>query len=207
MPAAVPQPVRQTLWHLHQRGLDTATIAARLHLAPRTVQRLRRDFGRAQQPRPAGYRPGPGRPTATTASLRQLLVHWRQEHPHWGAPYLRLRLQAAFPDLPWPSSRTLQRWLAAAQLPPAQAGRPPATQYQRAGQPHQTWQLDATDQMSLADGSGVSWLRLVDEASGAFLRTVVFPLATLWPGSRPGRPAGPAADVYPVGSAADVASG
>jgi hypothetical protein len=35
--------------------------------------------------------------------------------------------------------------------------------------------MDAAEQMRIAGGQGVSWLRLVDECSGAFLATTVFP--------------------------------
>ena len=44
----------------------------------------------------------------------------------------------------------------------------------RADQPHQVWQMDATEQIPLRSGQRVSWLRLVDEASGAALFSQVF---------------------------------
>ena len=37
----------------------------------------------------------------------------------------------------------------------------------RARTPHHTWQMDASEHLALADGSEVSWLRVVDEATGA----------------------------------------
>jgi hypothetical protein len=41
--------------------------------------------------------------------------------------------------------------------------------------PHGRWQLDATEQIALADGSRVSWLAASEEATGAMLGAVVSP--------------------------------
>ena len=55
---------------------------------------------------------------------------------------------------------------------PARLGSGPtrsaAGQYwQRAEHPHDTWEVDAADQKRLANGRMISWLRVVDECSGA----------------------------------------
>lgn len=57
--------------------------------------------------------------------------------------------------------------------PPSPRRAPPRP---RATVPHQIWQLDAKEQVRLADGSRVCWLLATDEASGATLEPEVFPL-------------------------------
>ena len=57
-------------------------------------------------------------------------------------------------------------------------------QADRAAVPHDTWQMDASEQLRLGSGQGISWLRLVDEYSGAFLGTTVFPPLPLGPRQR-----------------------
>lgn len=40
---------------------------------------------------------------------------------------------------------------------------------------HETWQVDAKENMQLANGKNVCWLSVVDEKSGAIIGTIVFP--------------------------------
>src|SRR5262249_5578309 len=101
----------------------------------------------------------------------------RQQHPRWGATLIRLCLEDLPPDQldePVPSDSTIRRWLQESGLNPCPAGRK-ADPRPRCCVPHEAWQVDAADQMRLLDGTMASWLRLVDECSGAVLQTVVFP--------------------------------
>ena len=77
-----------------------------------------------------------------------------------------------------PSERTLQRWFVRADLSPAPAGRPPRVDLDRATSPHEIWQMDAKEHIRLSNNDDVSWLRLIDECSGAVLWTAVFPPGT-----------------------------
>ena len=69
----------------------------------------------------------------------------------------------------------MQRWFHQAGLGPAPKGRRPALNPPRARQPHDVWQVDAKERILLQSGQRVSWLRIVDECSGAVLWTVVCP--------------------------------
>src|SRR6185369_3390478 len=109
----------------------------------------------------------------------------RRDHPTWGAGLIRVILRRRFPRSTPPSVRTLQRWLRRAKLNPVPPGRRPAGQPARAEQPHDVWQVDAAELVRLKSGQPVSWLRIVDECSGAVLQTAVFPPRALAP-----RPAG-----------------
>src|SRR5437763_1765721 len=82
---------------------------------------------------------------------------------------------------------------------------PAATRRGRAGRPHQTWQIDAAELIPLRDRRLVCWLRIVDEATGAVLKTAVFPPRTLDPGRSPGHAGGPAGGVHALGPPRAVA--
>jgi Homeodomain-like domain len=206
MPTPLPLPLRQLIVHRAQQGQDVATIAHALHVPARTVRHLLQRFGRqADQLRPA-YRPGPGRP-APQQPVYDLALALRQQHPTWGAGYIRVRLGQAYAASALPSERALQRWFRQQQRPPAPPGRRPPTEATRAQRPHERWQMDAVEQLRLGSGQGVSWLRLVDECSGAFLGTTVFPPLPL--GARPGdrRPGAVAARFWLLGPAGRPARG
>ena len=90
-----------------------------------------------------------------------------------------IRLELSDDSNALPSARTIRRHLHQAGLQPAPAGRPPVMtpRLSRASEPHQGWQIDACEGLSLRTGKRVSWLRVVDECSGAYLQTVIFPQA------------------------------
>src|SRR5262249_2837331 len=129
----------------------------------------------------------------------------RQQHPRWGAGFIRVVLGEHHPGAPLPAVQTVRRWLALAGLAPARPGRPP-TAYRRADQVHAAWQGDAADPMPLADGRLVSGLRLVEECSGAVLQTAVFSLR-LQPGRGRGRAGLPAGRLRLLGPAGGAAPG
>jgi len=181
MPAPLPLPVRRLILRRADRGQTAATIAQALHLCPRTVRQLLQRFQQQRQPLQPAYRPGPGHPSDQDHPLYAVALALRQQHPSWGAGYIRVRLADTYAPDPVPSERTLQRWFRRQQQSPAVAGRRPSTQADRATAPHETWQMDAVEQLRLASGQGVCWLRLVDEYSGAFLGTTVFPPLSLGP--------------------------
>jgi transposase len=115
---------------------------------------------------------------ATDPELVQQLLRTRRDHPRWGSEMIRLELEEHCDSVP--SARTLRRHLHQAGLQPAPAGRLPVAarpRVPRATCPHQGWQTDASEELRLRSRQQVCWLRLVDECSGAFLQTVVFPFA------------------------------
>ena len=176
-PPPTPQPLRQRLWLLAEQGLSALALAASLALPPRTVYRLLALFRQARGPTPPRYDRCGRPPDAAFAACRAQVLAWRRDHPAWGAGRLLAQLRQADPGQPLPSVRTLRRWLAE----DAPAPRPPrrqATAAPRATRPHQIWQMDASEQKSLRSGQKVSWLRLVDEASGAVLFSRVFAQAS-----------------------------
>jgi transposase len=176
---ALAADVRQQIVEQRLAGASLGAIAEALALSPETVRtrwRRYRDRGAAGllPDYAACGRPGPRYPPPLSATALDL----RQTHPGWGAGLIRLALADRFPGQPLPHEATLRRWFRQAGLTrPPQSPRPPDPP--RATQPHQRWHLDASEQVRLVDGSRVSWLAASDEATGALLGAVVFPLRPL----------------------------
>jgi transposase-like protein len=186
MPAAVPLPIRRAILRRLERGDSVAEVAAAFGLAPRTVRGIR-------QRGEARLEPAPPRPPALDPSAHPAYapaLHLRREHPGWGAGLIRVMLRRQG-LAPLPATRTLQRWFSKAGLGPAPPGRRPEARRRRATRPHGTWQVDAAEDIPLADGSRVCWLRIVDEFTGAVLLTAVFPPRAVECGPAGGDPAGP----------------
>lgn len=93
-----------------------------------------------------------------------------------GAGYVFSVLREAHCDQRIPTSRTIQRRWAASGNPRA-PGRPRQASNTWTEEVHHTWQIDGKEQMTLADGSQVSWVNIADEASSTALHTEVFPPA------------------------------
>jgi transposase len=176
MPRPVPIPIRRKLFQRAQQGESTASLAAAFGLPPRTVRHL---LQRLRQRGPDGLRPDyhPPRhlPQAYSAEVRQVALALRRDHPSWGAVLIWVALREGHPERSWPSPSTLRRWFHEAGLGPAPSPRRPRRRADRATVPHQTWQIDASERIALADGTQVCWLRVVDEATGAVLGTTIFP--------------------------------
>jgi transposase len=195
-------PVRQAIWQRHQRGQDVITIAHALDLTPRTVRHLVRRFQlRGDCALAPSYRHGSAISSDFGDEVRQEALALCQQHPTWGAGLIRIMLRRQQAEA-LPSERTLQRWFQEAGLGPAPAGRRPVPNPQRAQVPHEVWQMDAKERVKLKSGAQVSWLRIVDEGSGAVLWTAVFPPRELGAGTAPGRASGVAARFSAVGAAA-----
>src|SRR5262249_14137077 len=160
-----PSAVRQAVRRLFAQGLAPADIARSLDLPASTVRLWLRRF---RQHGDAALRPAYascGRHQSLRPSpLLPLVLQLHAEPPRWGAGRLRVEWAALRPAPPLPTPRTLQRWLRRHHVAPARPGRP--AKDPRSRQVHDVWQVDAVEQLPLATGQQVSWLRLADEASG-----------------------------------------
>ena len=187
MPAAIPTPLRHRIWQCARAGQKAAAIAQALQLSVRTVRNLLQRLEEHGTAALADQYAHCGRPaTQQLPPLVQEGLDLHADHPTWGAGLVRVFLRRRHPHEALPSERTLQRWFQRRRLPTAPPGRRPLAETERAHFPHAIWQMDAADQVRLQTGHNICWLRLVDECSGAFLRTVVFPPELL--GACPGRP-------------------
>ena len=205
MARAIPVAVRQALVRGFRKGERIAILARKFQVAERTVRQLVRRFQDPDKVAPAYERCG--RPKAKPSGVIREAVQLRQQHPRWGAGLIRVLLQEKVACRTVPCTRTLQRWLRRLRETPAPSGRRPVHESQRARRPHETWQMDAVEQKRLRSGQQISWLRLVDECSGAVLRTVVFPPRQLESGAHGANAENSAGIVRVVWSAARTAGG
>lgn len=199
MPFPIPVPVRQVIFQRWQRGESVGVIADSLRLKARTVRHLVQRF--AQRGR-AGLAFDYARCVTKTGSTKNAVyrkaLQLRQQHAGWGAGLIRVMLDKE--QVECPSERTLQRWFQQAVVPPAPPGRRPDLEAQRARHPHEVWQMDAAEQMALRNGRKASWLRVVDECSGAVLQTAVFPPRAMESHSRHPSANAVAPDFFAVGT-------
>jgi len=187
MPRPIPVPIRQAMFRLWQLGQATRQIATSLGLPSSTVRRfLQRFRRRGIDGIPPDYH-HLAASEAVPSEMMRTAVRLRQEHPTWGAGLIRVQLLQEAPGGFVPSERTLQRWFVRADLSPAPAGRPPRANLARATEPHETWQMDAKEHVHIQNDKEVSWLRMIDECSGAVLWTAVFPPRDLGEGFHRGR--------------------
>jgi transposase len=112
VPKAIPLDVRKEIIARCLQGENQADISADLGLHFRTVGIL---WGRYREHGDAGLIPdyarcGRRRSDSQTAFLEAACAY-RREHPEWSAEVIHQQLVTAFPDMPLPSSRSLQRWL------------------------------------------------------------------------------------------------
>jgi transposase len=201
MPSPIPMPVRQAIFQRYRKGVAVATLAEELELSERTVRHLVRRFAaRGQAALTPDYARCAPQTAATAKTMYNKAVEMRRQHPSWGGGLIRVLLHEDLAACP--SERTLQRWFRRAGLLPAPPGRRPASDEYRARRPHEVWQMDAAERMLLASGERVSWLRLVDECSGAVVQTTIFPPGLLEFGGSQRRPRRVAPGFFQVGTAA-----
>ena len=117
---------------------------------------------------------GQNQPRQTRQELLDEARQLREQHPTWGAPLIRVVMKQKRRRRQLPAARTLQRWFKKDAIPEAPPGRRPAATEDRAEEPHEVWQMDASEQIALRSARHVSWLRVVDEWTGAVLDTIVF---------------------------------
>jgi transposase len=201
MPRALPLPQREQIVHRHQGGQSLTAIAQELQLKYRTVRQI---WARFRQRGDAGLQlqyGQCGRASPFPTALREAALALKRAHPRWGGGLIHLQLAEQFPGEPVPQERTLQRWFQQAGLAPARTQAPPVRR-ERAQAVHEVWEIDAKEQLRLADGSGTSVLTVTDEASGALLDGVVFSPVPLGADPTPGSAGGAGGPVGPLGAAA-----
>ena len=208
MPQAIPVAQRQVIVERHQPGASLEQIAGQLGLSPWTVRTLWRRY---RDRGPAGLEPdyaACGRAGARCERRVYRAALWlKRAHPGWGGPLIRTLIQQRWPEAQVPVARNLQRWFRAAGINTSPRQRRPREPVQRATAVHETWEMDAKEQVRLADASGVSWLTLSDEKSGAILDSPLFPPVLLDPGHAPGGASRLADGIPALGTARAAAGG
>ena len=175
MPVALATARRRRIVEAHRGGESLKAIAQRENLSYSCVrtywQRYRQRGFEALAPDYQNCgRQGPGSDDLIYRAARYL----KYLHREWGAALIRLKLKQRYPDRSLPSVRTLQRWFKKASLTPLRK-RLPKAEKPWARAPHEIWQVDAKEQLTLEDGAAACYLSVSDEHSGALLDAPLFP--------------------------------
>jgi len=119
----------------------------------------------------------------TPPLLPRAALWLRRQHPAWGTPRIHCGLRSRYGGAT-PSIRTLNRWYATEGLVKPR-GKDVRQRIGAARAVHNIWQADAKENLVLADGQPACYLTIVDEKSGAWLDSLVFPLRTHLPSAAP----------------------
>jgi hypothetical protein len=117
----------------------------------------------------------------TLPLLRRAALWLKRQHPAWGTPRIHCGLRSRYGHAR-PSIRTLNRWYAAECLVKP-GGQDVRARIGAARAVHNIWQVDAKENLVLADGQPACYLTIVDERSGAWLASLVFFIRTHLPGT------------------------
>lgn len=181
MPQALATALRRRIVEAHLNGESLASIAKRENTSYSCVRtywhryRERGFAGLAPDYQNCGRRGADG-------LIYRAARYLKFCHRQWGAPFIRLKLAQRYPDKDLPSVRTMQRWFKKAHLLPLRK-RLPKPEKPWAKAPHEVWQVDAKERLTLKDGSRACYLTVTDEHSGALLASPVFPLCKHQSGS------------------------
>lgn len=173
MGRAIEMGLREQFIALKQAGYSLHAISEELHLCYGTVchlsARLKKQGNLAVHYQNCGAK----EPTSPRFLVRAAL--WlKRHHPDWGAPFIRLQLCKRYGEENMPVSRSLQRWFRSENLSrPRQQKAEPRIGTAKA--PHNIWQVDAKENLTLCDHSAACYLTITDEHSGAGLAGPVFP--------------------------------
>lgn len=167
--------LRERIIELKQKGYTLEKISEELSL---TYSNVRTIWGRYQRNGISGLQTcytkcGKSKPSRDNVIYRAAL--WLKHlHSEWGTPRIHAGLQSRY-SADIPTIRTINRWYKDAQIttPRSKVNRDVIG---KSTNVHNIWQVDAKENLTLADGQNASYLTIVDEKSGAWLASLVFPL-------------------------------
>ncbi len=168
--------LRERILELRTQGETIKRIGEELSIPISTVKKLCRRF---RELGPSGLQPSYSNCGSSTAGRlkgqRPEAVRQRALHPRWGAPRIHVELgRELAAEVGLASIRTMQRWYRSAGLySPRRQGCGPAIG--RSTAPHNIWEVDAKENLALADGSPACYLTIGDEKTGAWLEAIVPP--------------------------------
>lgn len=176
--------VREQMYNLQKSGQTATMISKSLGLPFGTVKQLCRRFRQLGEEGISPSYHNCGKQVALgLADQKSAFLSLKLEHPSWGAPRLRVEQQLlreqqnAGKDAaaPLASVRSINRWYRQEGLnkPRKQTNEPSIG---RSKAPHNIWEVDAKERLTLVDGSPACYLTITDEYTGAWLEAIVFPL-------------------------------
>lgn len=178
MPEATPMAIRQGIVQRYKQGEKISSLATCYKISRATIHRLiKREDQEGQKGLMTKYvncgKKGPDENDFIYRSVR-CMKNW---HPGWGAEKIRAEILRIRPALIVPHYRTLNRWFHKNnQIAIKIKSKLPEQKSRQAKFLHEVWQIDAKEQIPVANGTMVCWLNITDEFSGTVVDPVVFPL-------------------------------
>lgn len=172
----IPYDLRVKIIRDSEFGRSQSSIAAEIGYSKEAVKKILRQYRhKGEAALKADYsKCGKSARHHFSAEMEAEIMRRKDELP--GAGYVNSVLQESQTAERIPSTRSIQRrWAKAGN--PRSPKRSPQASNRWTKEVHHTWQIDGKEQMSLADGSQVSWVNIADEASSTVLHTEVFPPA------------------------------
>ena len=170
--------VRESVIQLYSIGMSRYKISVQLGLSYNTVKSLVKHYLACGEKGLQSNYHRCGRLVSYESERSYRLVRlYKHYHPGWGVGYILMKLKEKYPELPFCVSRVYERRLKQHHL--LSMPRNPAlstVQYtERAVLPHDTWQVDAKEQLITLDGLKACYLTITDEKTGGILEGQVFP--------------------------------
>jgi len=170
----IPYDLRVKLIRDYESGRSQSSIAAEIGYSKGAVKKILRQYRQKGEAALKADYSNCGKSTRQhfCADMEAEIMRRKDELP--GAGYVFSVLQETQSGARIPSTRSIQRrWAKAGN--PRTPKQPPQASNTWTKEVHHTWQIDGKEQMTLADGSQVSWVNIADEASSTVLHTEVFP--------------------------------
>jgi hypothetical protein len=169
--------IRRLILKGREAGEPVSSLARRLHVSRGSIYKLtQRQEAMGNACLSADYsQSGAGRPDHNDFVYRSVRC-MRTWHPYWGAEKIHAEMRLIRPGLKLPHYRTFFRWFHwNGQLESRIKSCPPSSLSIQATHLHEGWQIDAKEELVLANGSKNCWLNIVDEYSGTVIDPPVFP--------------------------------
>lgn len=168
---------------LHEQGESLSSISKRMNIPYSTLKSWWRKYKNEGAKGLEVNYDNCGIWKQTRSSYEPIIIRsirWlKYIHRAWGAAYILNTVSDRYPNLKMPSERTIQTWFVKWDL-----NKPVLKKYEvkssfhlpKPKECHETWQVDAKEQIHLKDGTKVCYLTVVDVYSGAILGAPVFSL-------------------------------
>lgn len=176
MPTSIPMAIRQSIVSRYKKGESVTSLSHHFQVSRGSIYTLlkRHDSQGADGLRTRYDRCGKSRPDEKSFLFRAVRC-MRCWHPQWGAEKIRAEMLLMRPHLILPHYRTFTRWFHwNEQLQTAMKSVLPRTKFRKAKRLHEGWQIDAKEELIVADSSKNCWLNITDEYSGAVISPPVF---------------------------------
>lgn len=177
MSLALSMVKRQEILSLHKQGISKRQISKTLQISRTTVHTL---LSRYESEGEAGLKARYGNCGKSRRSDSDFIYRavrcMKSWHPSWGGDKIHAELSRLRPELELPSVRTMYRWWHwNNQIKTGSNSKLPPSDSKWASELHEGWQIDAKEEIKIADKSKECWLNIKDEHSGTVVGPPVFP--------------------------------